>query len=300
MLVCSESFLCCGADARAQGLLLLAGNLDDALGGSLLLGSQLEELVDEVGVFLGGRESTALLTTLRNLNDFLGVVLGNLLVDLLRLLSGVLGGMVCFVGCVVSLVSGVFSFLGQFLGSGLGSSLLSSDLSLGSQMLSFSGLMGSSLGGMLSVFLGLLQCLSLQFGEGLLARLLALGLASGNSGSLGSSHGYLGEVLGLSLDLNCLLLAGNDLRFLGRLLSSLLLNLLGLGRSFLESLLSFSLDLLHGSSGSGLLGFSSSSRLISSGLSSEESLSLLGIGFGNELLHLLLESGLLCLLDGLL
>jgi len=289
-----ESMFLCGLDARAQGLLLLAGNFDDGLRGSLLLGSQLQELMDEVGVFLGGLQSTArFMADMVTLRDDMGGVLGNLLVDLLSLFSGFLGGVLCFVGCFASLFSGVLRFLGQFLRAGVSSSLLSCFLSLFSQFLGFSSVMRSSLGGMLSVLLFLLQCFSLQLGEGLLARFLALVSVSGDSSSLGSAHSHFGEVLGLFLDLSCLLLVVLNLCFLGLLLSSLSLNLLGFGTSFLKRLGSLSLDLLHGSSFSGLRGFSSGFGLISSGVSSEESLSLLGVLFGKVLLHFSLESGFL-------
>lgn len=291
-----ESMMLCGADARVQGLLLLAGNFDDGLRGSLLLGSQLQELMDEVGVFLGGLQSTArFMADMVTVRDDMGRVLDNFLVDLLCLFSGVLGCFLCFVGCFVSLFHGVFRFLGQFLRCRVSSSLLSSDLSLFSHFLCFMRVMRSSLGGMLSVFLFLLQCFSLQLCEGLLARFLALALVSvsGDSSSLGSAHSHFGEVFGLFLNLSSLLLVVRNLSFLGLFLSNLFLNLLGFGTSFLKRFRSLSLDLLHSSSFSGLLGFSKSFSLISSGLSSEESLSLLGVLFDKVRLHFSLESGFL-------
>lgn len=289
-----ESMVLCGADSRVQGLLLLAGNFDDGLRSSLLPGSQLQELVDEVGVFLGGLQSIArFMADMVTMRDDMGRVFGNLLVDLLSLFSGVLGGFLCFVGCFVSLFHGVFRFLGQFLRGGVSSSLLSSYLSLFSQFLGFMRVMCSSLGGMLSVFLFLHECFSLQLGEGLLARFLALVSVGGDSSSLGCAHSHFGEVFGFFLDLSCLFLVVRNLSFLGLFLSSLFLNLLGFGTSFLKSFRSLSLDLFHGSSFSGLLGFSKSFSLISSGLSSEESLSLLGVLFGNVRLHFSLESGFL-------
>jgi hypothetical protein len=227
------------------------------------------------------------------MSDDVGGMLGNLLVDLLALLRGMLGRFLGFLGCFLCLLSCVLSLLGQFLGAGFGSGLSGGFLGLLSGDLSFVSVVGSSLGGVLGVLLLLHEGLGLKFGESLFARFLAVFLVSGDSSSSSSSHGDLGEVLGLLLSLDGLLLKGYLLLFLSFLLGSLSLNLFGFNGGFSHLFLELSSGL--GGSGSLSNGFSlgSSLGLISGFLGSEDGFGLNGVLLGKVGLHFSLESSFL-------
>jgi hypothetical protein len=302
MLVRSHSVMLGGRNAGVESLLLFAGNLDDALGGTLLLGSEFQELVDEVGVFLGSLEGgSGLGGFVESFSDDVSGVLGNLLINFLGLLSGVFGRFLGFDLGLLGFLSDNLSFVGELLGGRVGSGLLGSDLGLSGNLGGVFGVLGSSDGSMGGVLLLLHQSLGLQFGEGLGARLLRYGLFGGvDTSGLGSSDGGFGELLGLFLGLDDLLGSGGFLGFLGSDGGGLSFSEFVFGSSLgelgLDGFSGLSIGSFFGSSG----GLSSSSLLVSLFLGSEDSSGLLGVLLNKECLHLLLEKVFLCLFLGLL
>jgi len=265
MLVHTHSVLPSRVNADFESLLLFACNLDDALGGTLLLGSEFQELVDEVGVLLGGLEGgSSLGVDMVSFSDNVSGVLGDFLINLLLLFSGVLGRFLGFFIGLLGYLSSLLCFVGKLLGFGMGSGLLGSDLGLLGNLGGVCGMVRCSDGSMSGVLLLLHQSLSLKFGEGLGARFLRYGLFVGvNTSGLGSSKGSLGELLGLLFGLNDILGSGGFLFFLGSDFSSFSLSEFvkgsGFGELGLDGFGGLSIGSFFGSFG----GLSSSSLFVS-------------------------------------